>query len=119
LANEAHPISINFIRTEPNADNENGMPPASILQIMKIAQLARQLRKSIKEYTALEKTITQFAESAEIAVDQNLVPEFENRLQELYRDWEALRLRIGTLTEELQQCIANGDLEKEPRKTSS
>jgi hypothetical protein len=23
------------------------------------------------------------------------------------------------LTEELQQCIANGDLEKEPRKTSS
>lgn len=85
---------------------------------MKIAQLARQLRKSIKEFSALEKTITQFAESAEIAVDQNLVPEFDTRLQELYQEWEALRLRIETLTEELQQCMANGDLEKEPRKTS-
>ena len=66
----------------------------------------------------MEKTITQFAESAEIAVDQNLVTEFDTRLQELYQEWEKLRLRIGTLTEELQQCMANGDLEKEPRKTS-
>lgn len=85
---------------------------------MKIAQLARQLRKSIKEFSALEKTITQFAESAEIAVDQNLVPEFETRLHELHQEWETLRIRIETLTEELQQCMANGDLEKEPRKTS-
>lgn len=101
-----------------NAPNANGTPPASILQTMKIAQLARQLRKSIKDYSALEKTITQFAESAEIAVDQNLVTEFDTRLQELYQEWETLRLRIETLTEELQQCISNGHLEKEPRKTS-
>ena len=80
---------------------------------MKIAHLARQLKKALKEHSKLEQTAAKLADSAELAAEQNLSEEFTVRWQELAMEEESLRHRIGLLTEELQECVANGDLEKE------
>jgi hypothetical protein len=85
---------------------------------MKIAQIARQLKKAMKEHSKLEEKISKFSEAAGIAAEQNLECEFEMHLQKLYDEEASLRSLIGDLGEELGQCIANGDLEKGPRLLS-
>jgi hypothetical protein len=83
---------------------------------VRIAQLGRQLKKTLKEHSKLQNKISKLAEAAGIAEDQNLGSEFETHWNELIEEDRVLRNLIGTLTEELQLCIANGDLEKEPRR---
>lgn len=85
---------------------------------MKIAQIARQLKKAMKEHSKLEEKISKFSEASVIAAEQNLVCEFEMHLQKLYDEEASLRSLIGDLVEEGKLCIANGDLEKEPRLLS-
>ena len=84
---------------------------------MKIAQIARQLKKAMKEHSKLEEKISKFSEAAGIAAEQNLGREFEMHLQKLYDEEASLRSLIGDLAEEGKLCIANGDLEKEPRNS--
>jgi hypothetical protein len=82
---------------------------------MKIAKLGRQLKNALKEHSKLQEKISKLAEAAGIAEEQNLGCEFESHWNELIEEDRALRNLIGTLTEELQLCIENGDLEKETR----
>jgi hypothetical protein len=82
---------------------------------MKIAKLGRQLKNALKEHSKLQEKISKLAEAIGIAEEQNLGCEFESYWNELVEEDRLLRNLIGTLTEELQLCIENGDLEKDTR----
>jgi hypothetical protein len=51
---------------------------------MKIAKIASQWKKAVKEHSKLEEIISKFSEAAGIAAEQNLGCEFEMHLQKLH-----------------------------------
>jgi hypothetical protein len=86
---------------------------------MKLAKLVRELKHASRAYATLLADIERFDGAAETAMEQGLIEEFEAHRNELVSRAREMQAGIQDLMEQIEVCVANGDMEKAPRQKAT